>query len=41
MDKKDQAKRELQTVLAVPLHPEWTPEDKEFKEKAAALLKKL
>ena len=41
MDKKDDAKRELQTVLTVPLHPEWTPEDKEFKEKAAALLKKL
>jgi tetratricopeptide (TPR) repeat protein len=41
MDKKEDAKRELQTVLSVPLHPEWTPEDKEFKEKAAALLKKL
>ncbi|HEY7189253.1 MAG TPA: TRAP transporter TatT component family protein [Vicinamibacterales bacterium] len=41
MDRKDDAKRELQTVLSVPLHPEWTPEDKEFKEKAAALLKKL
>ena len=41
MDKKEDAKRELQAVLAVPLHPEWTPEDKEFKEKAAALLKKL
>ena len=41
MDKKDEAKRELQTVLSVPLHPEWTPEDKEFKQKAADLLKKL
>jgi tetratricopeptide (TPR) repeat protein len=41
MDKKDDAKRELQTVLAVPLHPDWTPEDREFKEKASALLKKL
>jgi tetratricopeptide (TPR) repeat protein len=41
MDKKEDAKRELQTVLSVPLHPEWTPEDKEFKQKAAALLKKL
>lgn len=41
MDKNDEAKRELQTVLAVPLHPEWTPEDKEFKQKAAALIKKL
>jgi tetratricopeptide (TPR) repeat protein len=41
MDRKDDAKRELQTVLSVPLHPEWTPEDKEFKEKATALLRKL
>ena len=41
MARKDDAKRELQAVLAAPLHPEWTPEDKEFKEKAAALLKKL
>jgi tetratricopeptide (TPR) repeat protein len=41
MDRNEDAKRELQTVLSVPLHPEWTPEDKEFKEKAAALLKKL
>jgi tetratricopeptide (TPR) repeat protein len=41
MDKKADAKRELQAVLAAPLHPEWTPEDKEFKEKAAALLKTL
>jgi tetratricopeptide (TPR) repeat protein len=41
MDKKDEARRELQAVLAAPLHPEWTPEDKEFKDKAAALLKKL
>jgi tetratricopeptide (TPR) repeat protein len=41
MDKQDDARRELHAVLAAPLHPEWTPEDREFKEKAAALLKKL
>jgi tetratricopeptide (TPR) repeat protein len=41
MDKKDDARRELQAVLAAPLDPQWTPEDKEFKEKAAMLLKKL
>ena len=41
MDKKDDARRELQAVLAAPLNPGWTPEDKEFKEKAATLLKKL
>jgi len=41
MDKQEDAKKALQAVLGAPLHPEWTPEDKEFKEKAAALLKKL
>lgn len=41
MDKEDEARRELQAVLSAPFHPEWTPEDKEFKEKATALLKKL
>jgi tetratricopeptide (TPR) repeat protein len=41
MDRDDEAKRSLQATLAAPLDPEWTPEDKEFKEKAAALLKKL
>lgn len=40
MDKKDDARRELEAVLAAPFHPEWTPEDKEFKQKAAELLKK-
>jgi tetratricopeptide (TPR) repeat protein len=41
MDKKDDARRELQAVLAAPLHPDWTPEDHEFKQKAAELLKKI
>jgi len=41
MDRDDEAKRSLQATLAAPLDPEWTPEDKEFKEKAATLLKKL
>ena len=41
MDKNGDAQRELELVLSAPLHPEWTPEDKEFKEKAAALLKKM
>lgn len=41
LDKKDEAKRELQAVVAAPLDPEWTPEDKEFKQKAATLLKRL
>lgn len=41
MDRKDEARAELQRVLDAPLDPDWTPEDKEFKEKAAAELKKL
>ncbi|HEY7290787.1 MAG TPA: TRAP transporter TatT component family protein [Vicinamibacterales bacterium] len=39
-NKKDEARAELQKVLDAPLDPEWTPEDKEFKEKARALLAK-
>jgi tetratricopeptide (TPR) repeat protein len=41
LDRKDDARAELQRVLDAPLDPDWTPEDKEFKEKAAALLAKL
>lgn len=41
MDRDDEAKRSLEATIAAPLDPEWTPEDKEFKEKAAALLKKM
>jgi tetratricopeptide (TPR) repeat protein len=41
MDNKDEARRELQAVLGAPLHADWAPEDREFKDKAAALLKKL
>jgi hypothetical protein len=36
-----EARIELQRVLDAPLHPEWTPEDKEFKQKAASLLATL
>ena len=32
------ARAELQQVLDAPLDPEWTPEDREFKDKAQALL---
>ena len=38
MDRPDEARRELQLVLDAPLHPEWTPEDREFKQKAKELL---
>lgn len=39
-DRKADARVELQKVMDAPLDPEWTPEDKEFKEKARALLAK-
>ena len=32
------ARQELQQVIAAPLDPDWAPEDREFKEKAQALL---
>ena len=34
MDRPDDARREAQLVLDAPLDPEWTPEDREFKQKA-------
>jgi TRAP transporter T-component len=36
--RKAEAAAELQRVLDAPLDPEWAPEDREFKEKARALL---
>ena len=39
--KRDDARATLQRVLDAPLNPDWTPEDKEFKEKAAARLKEM
>jgi tetratricopeptide (TPR) repeat protein len=41
MDRRDEARREAQLVLDAPLHPDWTPEDREFKQKAKALLERL
>ena len=38
LDRDDEARAELQRVLDAPLDPEWAPEDREFKEKAQALL---
>ena len=38
MDRKAEAIAELQKVIDLPLDPEWTPEDKEFKAKAQRLL---
>jgi tetratricopeptide (TPR) repeat protein len=39
--KKDEARAELQKVLDAPLDPLWTPEDRDFKAKAAAALKAM
>jgi len=41
MDKPDDARREAQIVLDAPLHPDWSPEDREFKQKAKDLLQKI
>jgi tetratricopeptide (TPR) repeat protein len=38
--RKDEGRAELQKVIDAPLDPVWTPEDKEFKAKARALLAK-
>src|SRR4030095_4772115 len=41
MDKPDDARREGQLVRDAPFDPQWTPEDREFKQKATELLKKI
>lgn len=41
LDRDDEARKTLQQVLDAPLDPEWTPEDREFKQKAKILLQKL
>lgn len=38
MGRKAEARAELLAVVAAPLDPDWTPEDREFKEKARRLL---
>jgi len=39
--RKSDARAELQKVLDAPLDPNWTPEDREFKQKAERLLQTL
>jgi len=39
MDRYTEAIAELQKVIAAPSHPDWGPEDQEYKEKAALRLK--
>jgi uncharacterized membrane protein len=41
LGKKADAKTTLQQVLDAPLDPDWAPEDREFKQKAQALLAKM
>jgi len=38
MDRDEEAIEQLKMVIAAPINPEWAPEDKEFKQKAQALL---
>ncbi len=41
LDRKAEAKRELQKLLEAPVDPAWAPEDREFKAKAKTLLAHL
>lgn len=41
MGRKDEARKEAQAALDAPLDPNWTPEDKRFKEQAKRLLAEL
>ena len=38
LNRKAEARKELEAALAAPEDPEWAPEDREFKEQAKALL---
>jgi tetratricopeptide (TPR) repeat protein len=40
LDRDAEAVQELRKVIDAPLHPDFAPEDKEYKQKAAELLKK-
>ena len=41
MGRKDEARKEAQAALDAPLDPNWTPEDRRFKEQAKRLIQKL
>jgi len=41
MGRRDDARREYQAAIDASFDPEWTPEDRRFKQQAEALLKKL
>jgi tetratricopeptide (TPR) repeat protein len=41
MDRTNEARQEARKVVDGPIHAEWAPEDREFKQKARALLERL
>jgi tetratricopeptide (TPR) repeat protein len=41
MGRKDEARKEYQAAIDAPFDPDWTPEDRRFKEQAKQLLQKL
>ena len=41
MGRKDEARKEYQAAIDAPFDPDWTPEDRRFKEQAKQLLAKL
>ena len=41
MDRTQDARQEAQKALELPINPDWAPEDREFKQKAKALLERL
>jgi tetratricopeptide (TPR) repeat protein len=41
MGRKDEARKMLQAAIDAPLDPEWTPEDRRFKQQAKELLARL
>jgi tetratricopeptide (TPR) repeat protein len=41
MGRKDEARKEYQAAIDAPFDPDWTPEDRRFKEQAKALIAKL
>ncbi|MEO8682350.1 MAG: TRAP transporter TatT component family protein [Vicinamibacterales bacterium] len=41
MGRKDEARKEYQAAIDAPFDPDWTPEDRRFKEQAKQLLQRL
>jgi len=41
MGRKEDARKECQAAIDAPFDPDWTPEDKRFKETAKRLLRDL